>query len=629
MTASDRPADRRSFDWSPLLVALALTLTALVLVPGEVYLANQSDLLIHLGDALRYGGVLALLAALPIAGGLGLLRGRGRERGVAMALVATLLCWVHGYVLVWSYGVLDGSGIAWSDYRGREVIDAALWVVGLAVAWWQAPAIARQARFGALALVAMQVISLVLAERRAYESDLDFFKGYFVEKDARFDFSTERNVVVFVVDEYQADIFGEAIASQPDYATGFDGFTYFPNTLAGFNFTEFAIPAILTGRIYDNQEPRPQFLREAYLGPSLPVRMQEAGYHVELYPWRGFANESVYYHEAVASNFQQRPISVEQKRREVARLVDLALFRCLPQFAKRWVHNDERWRLTAVFAGGETASSEGGEATGAVPANSTELGANDTIDWVLLHWAREPGTGNDKITTNATQPSFKFFHLTGIHVPIKFNRKLEHGRYPYTREAYSEHAEAYAKFLLAFVGRLKDAGIYDQTMIVIAGDHGSGRQPPLYLNPGQGEEAQRLNPVASRGNFQRDKARGAPLLLVKPFGARGTLAESQAPAAVTDIPATVLAAVGAEPTARPVLDRHPEFVGQSVFALPDAANDPRARYYGAMQWAKERSDYVNTITLWRVQGHVWEDASWSLAERLERPAAESADEAPE
>ncbi len=610
------------FDWAPLAVMAALWFTVLVLVPGEVFLSNQSELLIFRDEALLYPALPALVFTLVGAGVVWLLRGEWRQRAVALTLAGATLLWIHGYVLVWRYGIMDGSTIAWEAVRWRALVDGGLWIAGLGLAWWKAPWIHRHASFGAAALLAIQAASLMISSARSYQSPTDFFKNFYVEKSQQFAFSPERNVVVIVLDEYQSDIFSEAITPNPVYARGLDGFTYFPNTVAGFNFTEFAIPAILTGRIYDNQVTRAEFLYEAYLGPSLPTLLQEAGFEVELYPWRGFANESMFYDERVATNFKRRPIPRADRLHDLARLVDLSLFRCLPQFAKPWVHRDSQWLLGPMM---QQWLAEGSVATAAGEAMPTpvEVGAHNTLDWDFIRHARFTPAPKVPVTADRERPTFKFYHLAGIHVPVKFNREIEHGEFDYNRPNFSEHAEAYIKVMVAFLAELKKAGIYDQTMIVITGDHGSGRGPDMYVNPGSGEVAARLSPLASRGDFQRDKARGAPLLLVKPFGAHGELERAESPASVVDIPATVLAALELPVPERAVLDRLPEFRSTPVFELEPAAERPR--YYGAIRWAEKRSDYVNPISLWKVDGHVWDDAAWSFVEKLSPPPAPAAE----
>ena len=54
---------------------------------------------------------------------------------------------------------------------------------------------------------------------------------------------------------------------------------------AGGSYTELAIPALLTGRIYDNSEPKESFLSAAYLNDSIFARLKRSGVRVDIYPW--------------------------------------------------------------------------------------------------------------------------------------------------------------------------------------------------------------------------------------------------------------------------------------------------------------------------------------------------------
>lgn len=603
----------RHVDWRPFCTATVFCSTLLLFVPGDVYLANKSDLLVFFGEAMFWLSVPTLVL---IAGGTGilsLLRGGARERAVAVVLGVTGLLWIHAYLLVWRYGVLDGSGIDWAAHATRGRIDVGLWMVVLAVAWWRAPAIYRRASWLASALFVLQLASLTVSSVRSYDSPLDFFKNYYVEKEHVFDFSPRQNVMVIVLDEFQSDIFSETILNDARYAETFEGFTYFPDAVAGFNYTEIAIPALLTGRIYDNRVTREAFLRDAYLERSLPAVLKRRGFDVHLYPWRGFANESIYYHEEVATNFKRRPVPLATKFVDLARLVDLALFRSLPQFGKRFVHNGARWRLTAVARNrlaAQTAAANGGAPV------IQEIAEHNPLDHRFLEFAMIPNAAAAAIAPANPRPTFKFFHLAGLHVPVKFKRDLTYGNFDYNRANFSEQAEAYAKIMAAFLDGLRAHDLYDNSLIIIVGDHGSGRDPELFVNPGPENLTRELDARASGGRFQHDKARGIPLLLVKRIGARGPLHRVDTPASNIDVPATVLAELGMAGPRIPALPEFPDFAGTSLFGPVTPA---RARYYGAMMWAEAKSDYVNPISLYRVQGFSWDDASWSFAETLARP----------
>ncbi len=317
----------------------------------------------------------------------------------------------------------------------------------------------------------------------------------------------------------------------------------------------------------------------------------------------------------MASNLRRRPRPWQDKLTDVARLVDMGLFRSMPQFAKRLVHNDSAWLLSAVLpralAQQLPAVAEAGSSTGTV---TTEFGPGLTMDNVFIELARGhplPGRG---MTAHDGPDVFKFYHLAGLHVPVKMKRDFTHGVFDYNRANFSEQAEAYAKIMGAYLAELRRLNLYDNSMIIIVGDHGSGRSPELYVRPSSAEITARLDPTASRGDFQRDKARGIPLLLIKRFGEQGELKTSRVPASVIDIPATVRKELNLTHPPVPAVTAQPGFHGLPLFEMDESR--PRARYYGAMRWAGGKSDYVNPIALYRIQGASWEDGSWSFVETL-------------
>ncbi len=279
---------------SSLMAAALFSLTLLVLVPAHIYLANRSAVVVFLREVLAASAGLAVLVGVILTGLLQLCPPRARQLFTVCLIGMSLLFWVHAYCLVWPYEVMDGRSIPWGNYTGRALIDAALWVVVLAGMLRFAHRVYPRTAVICGGLLVIQLVSLGVKASRAYVSPLDFFKHYYVEQQPAFEYSTQRNVVLILLDEFQSDVFAEAVLTKADLRTHFDGFTYFPNTTAGANFTELALPAILTGRMYDNSVPRDVFLHEAYLEHSLPAFLKHAGFAVHLYPWRGFANEAIY-----------------------------------------------------------------------------------------------------------------------------------------------------------------------------------------------------------------------------------------------------------------------------------------------------------------------------------------------
>lgn len=609
------PAGHRTFESTPFLAVALLSLTLLVFVPAHLYLRNRSGVLVFLPDVLTVTTLFAAGAGLILAALLAIMPPAIRLRLTVLTLGVSFLSWVHAYCLVWHYDVLDGRDIPWAAYTGRAIVDAGLWILVLGSLLWFAPRVYPLAGRVCGALIAIQLASLGINAAGAYISPLDFFKHYYVERTSAFTFSTERNVIVIMLDEFQSDIFAEAVLPRTEYRSHFNGFTYFPDTVAGANFTELALPAILTGNIYDNATPRAEFLRKAYLENSLPAALKRAGVEVEVYPWRGLANEAIYYDETVASNFKRRPRPWPDKLVDIARLVDLGIFRSAPQFAKRYVYNNSEGRLSALLTRTlDRAPSSGASAPPDGEAGPEEIGLGFVLDNEFLRLAREGSVPENKFATREGRTVFKFYHLAGLHVPVKMKRDLTVGVFDYNRANFSENAEAYARIMGAFLEELKRLNVYDNSMIVILGDHGSGRSAELYVSPGPAPRINELNRTAAGGDFQRDKARAIPLLLVKRFGEKGEIKTSRAPAAMIDIPATVLAELNLKHPPVYALPGRKDFHGIPLFELRE--NQPRERYYGAIEWSAAEDDFVKPISLYRISGFSWSDDSWGFVETM-------------
>lgn len=140
----------------------------------------------------------------------------------------------------------------------------------------------------------------------------------------------------------------------------------------------------------------------------------------------------------------------------------------------------------------------------------------------------------------------------------------------------------------------------------------------MYVRPEFTARTAALDQTAARGDFQRDKARGLPLLLIKRIGAKGEIVTSMMPASAVDIPATVLSELQLKPEAIPAIAGNPESHGVPLFETPEIAAN-RIRYYGAMLWTPQQSDFVGRLRLYRIEGHGWSDASWSFVQQLKPP----------
>ncbi len=355
------------------------------------------------------------------------------------------------------------------------------------------------------------------------------------------------------MDTFQTDIFQELINEHPEYKKDFAGFTYFRNSLGGFPSTFLSIPLMLTGNYYDNSQPERQYLKEAFNSTSLPHVLKQEGYRVDLFT----DIRTVYAKKEIASNVIEKKIGFN----DLIYLYRVSLFRCVPHYAKKYFY---------VVKGID----------GAYEPYQTDLEFAEKI-------------------VSAEQPMFKFYHLWGTHPPFHFDESLKAKNIEFTRAGYKSQAKGALEIAKRLLNTLKRENIYDNSMILILADHGSGASGSFGLNfAASGYDPEKLDEAVSTS--VDTVASGLPLILIKPFGAQGDLKISDAPVSIADVPKTVFSELSID-VACP---------GRSMFSVDES--ESRVRKFLFYQWKNEyiTEDFLSPMDEYLVKGFSWRQDSW-------------------
>jgi hypothetical protein len=572
-----------------LAASALLAGTLLVTLPGSIFLANLGEFTIATSDLLLFT-LPMFVAAMTVAAIIyWLMPTRARPLLGALVFSLAFLVWLQGNVLVWDYGPLDGRSIAWDQHLGKGVIDAIIWIAVIALSLALVPRVSAKTTLlfpvFILAASVVQFGAALLAQ--SADADVQSVKKFRIDDSSKFAFSRQNNVILIVVDECQSDVFSE-VTGQAEYRQVFDGFTYFPDAVAGSNFTQLAIPALLTGTLYDNAGPRSEFMEKTFLELSITTLLKRSGFDVGIYPWVGWGNETFFFHEDVASNLENRAATdsaerkfSEKNAKEVLQLIDLTLFRSAPHFLKRHIYNDQKWFALPL-------------ALSLVPDSMKQAVSTDNRyeTNVFVREALQRTTAVDSAAT------FRYYHVKGAHRPLSVGPDLQFTDevIDFNRDNYVASLKANIRELGTLLERLKTDGLFDKSLLVIVGDHGSGNTPDVYVRP----VGHAITDEKRDHTFQKQKARGVPILLVKRVGASGPMQQNDAPVSLMDIPATIIAETGVNAPA----------TGRSIFEI--GPGEIRARTYGAFDYSANRSDYVGALTMYEVTGHSWLDESWAV-----------------
>jgi hypothetical protein len=560
-------------DWRAALASAAcLACTLVFFGPSQIYFGNAFDF------PFGFAAILPILSALALSLSaivflISLSFRKWHERAVALAFCLGFLLWVQGNLMPWGYGPLDGRPISWPQFRTQGWLEAVAWLLVLLLVFFRPRPAFRLARRGSLFLLCVQLVSLVVTGLSAPEIE-GKSKLVFDVSDRNI-FSRSRNVIILVVDTFQSDAFEEILDREPRLKENFKDFTYFRNCLGGYTGTFFSVPLILTGQYWDGAQSIAEYTKTAYLSGSLPFALKNAGYRVGLYPLQF---PDIYYSKRVASNLVARKVV---HAADVAFLLDLALFRQLPQFLKKKVYNDQDWLLSRVFAG--PSYLPGGK-------RNPQPRRKNYMD---LNKDREDVEALEAGMTLIGRPVFKYLHWRGLHRPLARNEDCEYEPLFYNRPNYLRQSRCILRLLGRFLKKLKEEGIYDDSLVVIVGDHGV-RMENIGIRYETSPGCWQLDDRGDQATIIRQAS--IPVLLVKKIAAaQPEMKVSDAPAVLSDIPRTVFTEIGVNSTVP----------GISLFAL--AENQGRLRPFYKVVGNIQRGPELKKIV---VDGFARNPASW-------------------
>ncbi|MDD3587161.1 MAG: sulfatase-like hydrolase/transferase [Thermoguttaceae bacterium] len=515
----------------------------------------------------------------------------------ALSLFFGMYLWIQANLFNWGFGCFDGTPFRIKDFSLFIIIEevaqaALLYTVIVKRAWFskKSPMICSFILF-------MQFTAFASATLYAYRNqEVAFHKAeaswmkYDVKHDTLFEFSSNRNIILLVIDSFPGYAAGRLFTEYPELKATFADFTYFPNCMSFSGGTTRNVPAILTGQVYLGEAGTTadffasgeykSFLKEAYTGStSVPKRLKEAGYRVELYPEvRGV----IHWDKTMADNIEEvqpRPFLAFRNGRDpdsscFESIVNASMFRLCPTLLKKYSKAVSRvcaWNIEKTFCPQPPAT---------VPSLFVGRDVEDP-DAFFLSRLNEiasvktftPVASNDNSFTSSQEETatpqkastlrrktpgcFKYIHLYGTHVP-HVRKALAAGDMVYDAANPNASSEftlewGYLRWIATFLDTLKKQNLYNDATIIIMGDH-----PQHY--------SLTTSIVPAYNTFRHEPhIYNQPMLLVKRAKETSTkMKTSSADVRTQDIAGTVLAAARITDSGLP-----------SVFALDEETKEKR------------------------------------------------------
>jgi len=483
----------------------------------------------------------------------------------AMAVMA----WFYAYLLPGDYGVLDvtvftnpGHLRVSTDGVNPEYLRlAALECAGLLLLF--SLSVMAIFRFTRIVLPVAVILNLMSGGQTLF--DLGTSKGLlkagysgndeaFLPKHSgqAFRFSNQGNIVIFMLDQFGADLLPDILEQYPEIRDSLRGFTWYPSTLSTGYSTYGSLPSILAGPEYTPDRvnasegaPLKERIRKAY--DYYPAVSHERGYdftfvHPALFSLDEYDNDEQvtvvdprnYVEYWLSISDEAADLDFNMSPEQYVRLFSaIGFFEISPHFVRPYIYLDSRWLLVR-------------QSYQDVKHAVIHLGFLDLLD---SHSYIDEGL-----------PTFKFINNELPHRPwaIGSDLKLEASRIEdyavdpqygigvINFDAVLFSAMRTMKEIVLFTKWLEDENLTDATKIVIVSDHGySGIHRQWTKVPVLRDEVGDIISGSSAINS---------LLLVKDYNSRSEFNVDSRLMSIADVPSIALSEPD-DPTLNSAVDR--------------------------------------------------------------------------
>ena len=549
-------------------IACALPFMIMIVSPLSFYLGNVNEIAFDLEDVAAPVAGFFVAASVVLFCLLYLFRLWPKPSAILAGLLVgmAMAVWVQSQLLVWNFGQFNGRDIDWSKWRPQMFLGGTIWIliISFSIIGFRK----RIKKFENSVLMAVYLLgflsvtsSFVVAPKNTKATIDD------AEYRNLFNFHPDRNVLVVLLDAFQSDYFDLISKDYPDEVNELDGFTFYRNTISRYPSTMGSLPSIMTGAVYKNQMPFPDFIAESREKFGL---------------MRAYRNKSYTTHFAGLEGTYPLAMSMQrivdklgtEKVNPVYEYLDYGAFRALPTFLKIKIYDKGNWFLSAIM---RTKYPPGDHGT----------------DLRFLNLFQERAN-----VKPVSAGSFKILHFCFPHPPVNVDEKLEFNSGLSGENGYTRQARGAVKLACEILKKLKSLGIYDNTEIVIMSDHGTWE----YLPKNQVE----TDSVALSQVPTKVQSSSHALLLHKPAYAKSRMVVNEMPLESTDL-ACMLG-----------LPNSNNDCGTYQGAL---AGESRQRSFYFYEWVVEdyQREYLPDMTEYIITGNAYSRQSYHLGNSFPSP----------
>lgn len=457
-------------------IFLSVTLSFLLCVyaPIEMFISNQSDFWFNINNlwpiAVKLFGLVAV-SFLILFTVLRLIGKTVYNIGIAVVFSILAISYIQGNFLVSSLPSLEGAKTDWNRLSSGMISSIALvLIVVIAVIiifrWLKAVKFEKVIKYTTLALCSMLTITFTTLCLTSEYIDKD--RNVLVTGHNDFTYSSDKNLIVFVVDAIDNNEFLKAIERNPEFSDTLNDFTYFDDALAGYVYTRPSMPFIFSGSWYENDLPYEKYVEDALSNSPLIKKLRQDNYKSGFYSQGSFDMPEQF--SDVFENYVRAIPSWKDTRSAFTTLAKMTTIRYAPWTFKGFGYDAYDYAREAML-----------------------IPSEEDFDYIKMNniefYDRIKDNNPIKISD---EKCARIIHIDGAHIPFQYNKEVKLD----SNATYSTNVDACLTICDTYIKRLKESGVYDNSVVVIMGDHGFditertfiGRINPAFLVKGINEK---------------------------------------------------------------------------------------------------------------------------------------------
>ena len=365
--------------------------------------------------------------------------------------IAFVCSYIQGNYLAGNLPFLDGGAVDWTAYDGQRIYTVILWVavslLAVILLWKKKITFTIKVFAGAAGMILAVLVVTCVITGFSHNGLMD--KGDLtVTGDKFMSLSRDgKNYIILLLDSVNGEEMSELLENDPEVREGLKDFTYYDNTVVGYPMTFHSIYYLLSGDWYECDELIKDYQTNVLLHAPLFDELEKRDYAMEFYSLVfPYPDDDGFYRFDNLKRAQGTFASYWKFIKLEMRLVGL---RYAPYDLKRFCL--------------------------ALPGEFDDLKVVKETDGELFTYEnrffiRQLKNEIEYIPGN----DFKFIHMDGAHSPYIYNKYLEE----LSEETdYHESVQVAAAMAVAYVKKLKEAGVYDNTALIILSDHGYNCRP--------------------------------------------------------------------------------------------------------------------------------------------------------